>query len=37
MAAASIYAIALPAMICIRYHRSLCLVEDLLFEREIDI
>jgi len=37
MAAASIQAIALTVIICIRYHRSLCQVEDLLFERGIDI
>ena len=37
MAAASIQAIALTVIICIRYHRSLRQVEDLLFERGIDI
>ena len=37
MAAASIQAIALTVIICIGYHRSLRQVEDLLFERGIDI
>lgn len=37
MATASIQAIALTVIICIRYHRSLRQVEDLLFERGIDI